>query len=67
MSVSQIKFRTLIQGESHADYDTAVSTCEDMDAYLFYAKTFPELNSFVSLRPQRNEWYGKFPPVFSPF
>ena len=54
-----MKFRTLIQAESHEDYETAVTTCEDMGAYLFYAKTYPEFSSFISQLPKRNERYGE--------
>lgn len=48
-----------MQAESHEDYDTAVTTCEDMGAYLFYAKNIVEFNSFVSLNPEYTEWYGE--------
>ena len=49
-----------MQAESHEDYETAVTTCEDMGAYLFYAKTRTEFNSFMSLNPKYTEWYGEF-------
>ena len=49
-----------MQAESHEDYETAVTTCEDMGAYLFYAKTRAEFNSFMSLNPKYTEWYGEF-------